>query len=80
MALERELAFYETIKEDLIRHHQGKFVLIIGSEELGVFDRSEDAYRRGIELHGNVPMLIRQVVQNEPVELIPALGLINADM
>jgi len=78
--LEQEIAHYESIKDDLIRHYDGKFVLIIGNEQLGVFDKSEDAYKRGIELRGNVPMLIRQVRQHEPVEMIPAmvLGLINA--
>ncbi len=80
MALEQELAFYETIKEDLLRHHDGKFVLIVGNEQLGVFDNPDDAYNRGIELKGNVPMLIKRVERNEPVEVIPAmvLGLINA--
>jgi hypothetical protein len=80
MALETELAFYETIKEELLQHYQGKFVLIIGNERLGVFDKSEDAYARGIELKGNVPMLIKRIDQNEPIERIPAmvLGLINA--
>ena len=78
--LETELAFYETIKEELLRHHEGKFVLIIGNEQLGVFEKSEDAYERGIELRGNVPMLIKRIEKNEPIELIPAmvLGLINA--
>lgn len=80
MALETELGFYESIKDDLLRHHEGKFVLIIGREQLGVFDRSEDAYKHGITLRGNVPMLIKQITQNDPVERIPAmvLGLINA--
>ena len=80
MALETELTYYETIKPDLLRHHEGKFVLVIGNEQLGVFDKREDAYKRGIELKGNVPMLIKQIVSAEPVEHIPAmvLGLINA--
>ena len=80
MPLERELAFYELAKEQLLQHHEGKFVLIIGEEQLGIFDRGEDAYKRGIEVCGNVPMLIRQITRNEPLELLPAmvLGLINA--
>jgi len=78
--LEQEIAYYESIKDDLVRHHDGKFALIIGNEQLGVFDKSEDAYKRGIELRGNVPMLIKQIRQDERVEMVPAmvLGLINA--
>ena len=80
MVLESELEFYETIKADLLRHHNGKFVLIIGNEQLGIFDRDEDAYGRGLEVKGNVPMLIKKIQENDPIELIPALtlGLINA--
>jgi hypothetical protein len=80
MPLERELAFYESIKDQLLQYYEGKFVLIIDNEQLGIFDKSEDAYKHGIETHGNVPMLIKQVERNEKVELLPAmvLGLINA--
>jgi len=80
MPLERELAFYQTIKEQLLQHHEGKFVLIIGEEQFGIFDKAEDAYRHGIEMRGNVPMLIKQITRDETVELLPAmvLGLINA--
>jgi hypothetical protein len=80
MPLQTELSHYETIKENLLQNHEGKFVLIIGREKLGVFDKSEDAYRHGIALKGNVPMLIKQIQRDEPIEHIPAmvLGLINA--
>ena len=80
MALETELAYYETIKPELLRHHEGKFVLVVGNEQLGVFDKREDAYTRGIALKGNVPMLIKQIQKVDPIEHIPAmvLGLINA--
>jgi hypothetical protein len=80
MALETELAHYETIKPELLKHHEGKFVLVIGNEQLGIFDKREDAYARGIELRGNVPMLIKHIQKVEPIEQIPAmvLGLINA--
>jgi hypothetical protein len=80
MALEKELAHFEAIKPQLLEHHEGKFVLVIGEEMLGVFDNGEDAYARGIDLKGNVPMLIKRIQRVDPVERIPAmvLGLINA--
>ncbi len=80
--LATELEYYETIKPSLLQHHHGKFVLIIGAEQLGVFDKSEDAYKKGISLKGNVPMLIKKIQSNEPTEYIPAmvLGLINAHL
>ena len=80
--LETELQFYNSIKQDLLQHHEGKFVLIIGAEKLGIFDRDEDAYRAGLSQRGNVPMLIRKIQQEEPVVSLPALtfGLLNAHL
>ncbi len=82
MPLETEFSYYNSIKQELLRNYKGKFVLIIGKEQLGVFDRPEDAYAKGIELKGNVPMLIQAVQESENVEAIPslALGLINAHL
>jgi hypothetical protein len=37
---------------------------------LGILDKPEDAYAKGIELKGNVPMLIQAVQKNERVETI----------
>lgn len=80
MALETEINYYNSIKSELLKNYKGKYVLIIGAEQLGVFDRAEDAYAKGIELRGNVPMLIQSVEKDEKVEAIPclALGLISA--
>lgn len=81
-ALESEQRFYDSIKEELLRHHEGKFVLIIGEEQLGIFDHAEEAYQFGIEQRGNVPMLIQEISRDEHIETIPAmvLGLINANL
>ena len=80
MVLETELAYYESVKDSLLQHHEGKCVLIVGRDQLGVFDQAEDAYRAGIEQRGNVPMLIKKVERTEEVETVPSmvLGLINA--
>jgi hypothetical protein len=82
MALETEKAFWDTVREELLKHSNGKFALIIGSELLGVFDRPETAYAKGIELRGNVPMLIKPITEQEKIETIPAmaLGLITAHL
>ena len=82
MALETESKYYESIKEELLRHHEGKYALIIASELLGVFDQREEAYKTGIEKRGNVPMLIKLIARDEPTESMPAvnLGLFSASL
>lgn len=78
--LEVELQYFESHKNEWLEHHEGKFALVVGQELLGVFDSREDAYKAGIELRGNVPMLIKQISRREPTETVPALtlGLIGA--
>ncbi len=48
---------------------------------IGTFDTAENAYVAGVERFGNVPFLIKQIVEKEPVGHIPALtlGLVRAD-
>jgi len=80
MALEVELSYFESHKEEWLGHYEGKFALVVGQELLGAFDTREEAYKSGIELRGNIPMLIKQVTKGDPTETVPALslGLIGA--
>jgi len=82
MALDTELRYFESIKGELLQHHEGKYALVIGTDLVGVFDHSEEAYKAGIEQRGNVPMLIKRVSKDDPVETIPAmtLGLVRANL
>lgn len=80
MSLDNERAYLQQILPGLLENHRGKFVLIIGQENLGTFDRVEDAYERGLTLRGNVPMLIKEIREHETVANMPTLtlGLANA--
>ena len=82
MALEIELAHFESIKAELLPHNEGKYALIVGRELIGTYDRQEDAYIAGIETRGNVPMLIKLISSTESTESIPAmtLGLLSASL
>jgi hypothetical protein len=82
MTLDTELRHFDSIKADLLRHHAGKYALIIGSELLGVFDQREEAYKVGVDGRGNVPMLIKRIAPEDGVETVPAmtLGLLGADL
>jgi len=82
MVLEAEIKHFESLKADLLRQSPGKYALIIGTDLLGVFDRPEEAYRVGIQSRGNVPMLIKQVLPEDPTARLPAmtLGLLYAGL
>lgn len=80
--LAEERGFYHENRASLLQQHLGKFVLIRGRKLLGVFDSPDVAYAEGLKMLGNVPMLVVQVLPEEPVARFPALqlGLIRADL
>ncbi len=80
MSFELEQKYYNDHKAELLSHHDGKFVLIVGEELVGAYDRQEDAYRAGVARFGNVAMFIKRVQAEDPPVSIPAmtLGLISA--
>lgn len=80
MALETELEYFAKMKAELLRNHEGKFVLIHGNELCGSFDSAESAYNAGVEKFGLEPILVKKVTQVEEVykNLALSLGLMNA--
>ena len=80
MELQKELDFFQANRPKWLQEYKGKFALIKGTELIGTFDTAENAYVAGVERFGNVPFLIKQVLEEEPVGHIPALtlGLVRA--
>jgi hypothetical protein len=80
MALEQELEFFEKHRREWVKEHEGKFALIKDQTLVDTFDTAENAYVAALERFGNVPVLIKQIVSEDPVQHLPALsyGLIRA--
>ena len=66
MPLERELAAYRAKLPELAPH-EGKYVLIHGSDVVGTFATYEDALRQGYREFGLDPFLVKQVQSTEQV-------------
>lgn len=63
--LDLELKTYAEQRQKLLGSALGKFVLISKDKILGVFDTEQDAIRQGYLQLGNVPFLVKQVVEVE---------------
>ncbi|MBI2368245.1 MAG: hypothetical protein HYV01_24995 [Deltaproteobacteria bacterium] len=63
--LDAEIKTYEQQRDNLLGTSEGKFVLIRGSQVVGVFDSKMDAIAAGYQQFGNVPFLVKQVVKIE---------------
>ena len=74
---EAELKAYEQHKNELLATARGKFVLIRGTEVLGVYDSKMDAIAQGYKQFGNVPFLVKQIVEVETPQnfISPHLGI-----
>jgi hypothetical protein len=61
MALETEIAAFESHQKELEQHHNGKYVVFHGEEFVGAFDTFDAAAREAVNRFGRGPYLIRQV-------------------
>lgn len=63
--LDLELKTYEMHREELISKSLGKFALIKDDQVVTVFDTKLDAIRHGYDRFGNVPFLVKEIVEVE---------------
>jgi hypothetical protein len=83
MALEHELGFFESIRQELLnKQHQGKFALIKDETLVGTFARPEDAYTEGVAQFGAQAFLVKQILKEDRSENVPSLavGVPNAHL
>ena len=75
-----EQAFYKESREALLKDHPGKWALIVERKLVGIFDSPDTAYAEGLKAVGNVPMLVIQILPEQPTVRFPALqlGLVSA--
>ena len=59
------MAAYEAHRERLLAEHRGKFVLIHGSEIVGVFDTQDAALVAGYQKFGYVDLFTKRLLRRE---------------
>jgi hypothetical protein len=69
--LDKELATFEREKARLLREAEGKFVLIVGEDVLGVFDTQFDAIDEGWKRFPGRAILTKKITPTEEVVFIP---------
>ena len=75
MALEREIEYFKSQKEEWLRYYKGQIVLIKGEELVGTFTTQHEAFVAGVKRFGNVPFLIQAVLEQDEVAQLPALSV-----
>lgn len=68
LMLEKEIETYNDVKAAIqSQNPNGGFVVIKEDEVLGVWQTRVDALRAGIEKYGNVPFLVKNIMDNDIV-------------
>jgi hypothetical protein len=82
MELQQEVAFFEKNREEYLKAHKGRFVLIKGEQFKGAFSSEAEAYKQGLAEFGNEPFLIKLVSEGDLDVSFPALlvGLLCAQV
>ena len=65
--LEEESEYFESIRGELLAKARGEYALIQGKELRGIFESEKDAIRRGYELFGKGPFLVKQILEHDEV-------------
>ena len=63
--LKKELETYKKQKPELLGKYKGKFALIKNNDIVDVFETESDAIRQGHKKFGNVPFLVKQILEVE---------------
>ena len=74
-ALDKEIAFYESKKNDLEKEHTGEWVLVHGDQIISFYKSFEAAAEEAVQKFGSGPYLIRQV--GAPSLVLPASVMYN---
>ena len=69
MVLEREFSTFESKRRELCDLAEGKYVVIYGSDILGIVDNEEKALELGYEhVHPDEPFLVHRIAREDPIE------------
>ena len=65
MYSQHEQLYFDFMRDELLRHFEGKYALVIGEELLDIFDHPVQAYKVGLKKRGDVEMLIKRISRGE---------------
>ena len=61
-SLEKEIAFFEQHRANLVNEANGKYALVKGESLVGIFETQDEAIRAGYRSFGNQPFLVKHIV------------------
>jgi hypothetical protein len=75
----KETEVYNRQKEALVQRALGQFVVVHGDTLIGPYASYNDAFNEGVRNFGSVPMLIKQILPDDPISFAPTVGTVAND-
>ena len=70
-----ELETYYINRSTLLDKHKGRYVLIKGTQVVGIFDGEDQAITAGLQKFGNAPIFVREITPEEPVIYVKGINV-----
>lgn len=70
--IQTELETYRRLRDELVEHYLGKYVLIHGTELVDTYDTFNKAASEAVNRFGKQPFLIRRVEEDAEAVPLPA--------
>jgi len=65
MQLKTEINYYNKIRDELLGKARNEYALIHEENLIGTFKSKDDALKKGYELFGNKPFLVKKIAEIE---------------
>lgn len=65
--LKRDLDYFESKLDELLGKSKGEYALIHEGQLIDTFKSKEDAIKKGYELFGNSPFLVKLIIEVEEI-------------
>jgi len=72
-SLEREIAYFKSKRAEWLQHYTGQYALVMGEALTGTFTSFSEAYSVGVDRFGSDQFLVRQIVEHDAEQSLPAL-------
>lgn len=71
--LTQELAYFESIRSELVQHNLNQFAVIKGDRLLGTYTDFDAAFSAGIDEFGAEVFLVKKIMEEDIAQSNPAL-------
>jgi len=73
-SLQQEIAYFEKIKQQLLKTNRNQFALIKDQKLIGTFTTLQEAYEAGVQRFQDAAFLVKPIVEQEQYQSIPAVS------